>query len=98
MDTVDSLKNVMRSHIADHISGQRGSIHDEPYKQDLFRLLVRAYQELFIADLSGEHLRESLQDLADESDTARTIVDEFCAMWDEWTYALTHHHGILLKD
>jgi hypothetical protein len=77
-----------------HRSGARGSLHQDPYKQDFFALFAKAYNAgmmkrgseiILYADALKDIVVARAPDLVE--DPAWEILYRF---WSEWTYAWDH--------
>jgi hypothetical protein len=77
-----------------HLRSGFGSVHQDPYKNDIFKLFREAYNNGYCEQtsrplLTGDALRDTLQvrwDTANETqrhDLAQAVL----TMWDEWRYA-----------
>jgi hypothetical protein len=89
--TQDDIVSEIIALLRDHKEGFRGSMHQEPYTHDFFRVFAIAYNARFMSDRGPGNLRaDALNDLivAREPDlvdgepwnTLRTF-------WSDWTYA-----------
>jgi len=74
-----------------------GSIHQEPYKGDVFKLFAEAYNQGFIEDESL--VADALQNIViarwfshnENEDKNRTyFLDKLHTCWHEWQYAWNH--------
>jgi hypothetical protein len=86
---VDSVTELLRGHEKDARGfSMRGSIHQEPYKGDFFRIFADSFNQ------SGKHL--TADELADAvADREPELVadktwQEMYRFWSEWTYAWKH--------
>ena len=75
-----------------------GSIHQEPYKGDFFKLFIEAYRnnDFDISShprLTGDAIRDYFKDNFlgeenEENDRKLKLLMSILKMWDEWYYAL----------
>ena len=80
--------------LRDHKSNLRGSIHQDPYKHDFFRLFATAYNagmmrggsaDVLYADALTGMIVARAPELAEGSDW-----ESLYQFWSEWTYAWDH--------
>jgi hypothetical protein len=75
-----------------HNEGLRGTIHQEPYKGDFFKLFAAAFNSGFITDrsqpgyMSSDALASTLTNRAPEVATGKTY-QTLLSFWGEWDYA-----------
>lgn len=78
--------------LSQHIKGCRGSIHQEPYKGDFFRLFATAFNAGLIESpgqpghLSADALTDILSEKFPETVDNETF-HNLHTFWQEWTYA-----------
>ena len=88
-EIVDEIIKLLRN----HKTGTRGSIHQDPYKHDFFRLFATAYNagmmkrsdEVLYADALAGMIVARAPELA-KGDVWANLY----AFWSEWTYAWKH--------
>lgn len=82
-----------------HKSGLRGSIHQEPYKGDFFKLFAAAFNAGLITNpgqrnyLSADALTSVIVARAPELVDDATW-DNLLTFWQEWSYAWKHQNQI----
>ncbi len=88
-EIIDGVVDLLRL----HNDGLRGTIHQEPYKGDFFKLFAAAFNAGLIESpaakagyLSADALASALGDRAPEIPTNQTYYD-LLTFWKEWTYA-----------
>jgi hypothetical protein len=90
-EIVDTLGELLRQ----HKDGLRGSIHQEPYRGDLFKLFAEAFNQGLITTpsqpgyLSADALSDTLSERVPEILDSQPFRD-LHTMWGEWTYAWRH--------
>ena len=78
-----------------HKDGLRGSIHQDPYKSDLFRQFSIAFNEGYLAHsananfLSAEVLCEAIA-ARDPDLQEHDLLPNLRSFWNEWAYAWNH--------
>jgi hypothetical protein len=82
-----------------HLDG--ASVHQNPYKNEIFKLFREAYRRRYFESyssprLTGDALRETLQVRWDTGGTAKVLqrhhlMEAVLIMWDEWRYAWEHY-------
>jgi hypothetical protein len=93
--TRDEIVDGVGGFIRQHKDGLRGSIHQEPYKGDLFRFFADAFNQGLISGpsqpgyLSADALADTLGERVPEIVGSKPF-QELHAMWGEWTYAWRH--------
>jgi hypothetical protein len=80
-----------------HLRGEFGSVHQNPYKNDIFKLFREAYNSGYCEHtsrplLTGDGLRDALQVRwntggADKKTQRQKLANDVLTMWDEWRYA-----------
>jgi hypothetical protein len=80
-----------------HLRGEFGSVHQNPYKNDIFKLFREAYISGYCEHtsrplLTGDALRDALQVRwntggADKKTQRQKLANDVLTMWDEWRYA-----------
>jgi hypothetical protein len=99
--TKDEIILTMIQFLDQHYEGKlRGSMHQEPYKGDLFKLFVEAYNNGYIHDSSQPLTAGALPDTivpkwftSDEKANAKRteLLTTLSSFWSEWQYAWDHH-------
>jgi len=77
-----------------HLQGGFGSVHQDPYKNDIFKLFREAYRKRYFESfstprLTGDGLRDTLQvrwNTANETQR-KDLAEAVLTMWVEWRYA-----------
>ncbi len=90
----DVLKEVVEL-LEQHRRGSRGSMHQEPYKGDIFKVFARAYNGGLLVDEERRHLRGDAlyqaiierRPVADDDTKKQQLLEQLDTMWREWTYA-----------
>ena len=95
--TPDEIIKRIIDYLDGHLGGSRGSMHQEPYKGDFFKLFREAYDNGYFDEssrpgLRGDALREKIIERwftgGDATDEKRwELMNEFSVTWDEWRYA-----------
>ena len=98
--TRDEIVDQIGELIRQHKEGLRGSIHQEPYKGDLFRLFAEAFNAGLIIRSSQHLLADALADVL--SERYPKIVDsqpfqDLRTMWRDWAYACRHVDQLKLR-
>jgi hypothetical protein len=90
------LKKVI-AYLNHQLRGGLGSIHQEPYRMDLFKLFAEAYNQGLITNgaLVADRVRTSVMEQwfthNEEKDKERLYyLDKVHEAWDEWQYAWQH--------
>lgn len=90
-EIIDSILRLLRL----HKDGLRGSIHQDPYKSDLFQQFSIAFNEGYLAHsananfLSAEVLREAIA-ARDPDLLKHDLLPSLHSFWNEWAYAWNH--------
>jgi len=76
-----------------HFSGNRGSMGQDPYRSDFFKLLKEAHKNAYLeTDLTGDYLvdltiaRLSVDE--DKNPGYKTMLLVFAQQWNDWRYAV----------
>lgn len=97
--TKDEIVDEVISLLRDHKAGRRGSIHQDPYKHDFFRLFAEAYNAGMMKSGSPDFLRaDALTEMI--ATRAPELVEGevwqgLYGLWSAWTY--TWDHGSELR-
>ena len=97
--TKDEIVDEVISLLRDHKAGRRGSIHQDPYKHDFFRLFATAYNAGMMKSGSPDFLRaDALTEMI--ATRAPELVEGevwqgLYGLWSAWTY--TWDHGSELR-
>jgi hypothetical protein len=77
-----------------HLNSGFGSVHKDPYKNDIFELFQDAYRNDYFDSrshprLTGDALRDTLQARWNTANDPkrRDLAEAVLTMWDEWRYA-----------
>ena len=93
-ELVDQLITLLRQHKAE----QRGSIHQEPYKGDFFRLFAVAYNAGMMRSDAPKSARADALIVPFVSRAPELIEgpvwETFHQFWSDWTYAWDHANQI----
>ena len=87
-EIVEAIIGLLRQ----HSDGSRGTIHQEPYKGDFFRLFAAAFNAGLLEStaqreyLSADSLRDILAARSAEVVNSGTF-ENLHTFWQEWTYA-----------
>jgi hypothetical protein len=88
----NQIVNEIARLLREHIEGARGTIHQEPYKGDIFRLFAAAFNAGLIESpgrseyLSADALADILATQAPETVESESF-HSLHTFWHEWTYA-----------
>lgn len=87
----EAIVNDMVDLLRQHHTGQRGSIYQEPYKGDLFRLFADVFNEGpgQIGSLTADAVIATICERAPELAGSKEL-SSFYSMWREWLYAWHH--------
>lgn len=96
--TQEEIITRLIDHLDLYLTGGFGSVHQDPYKSDIFKLFREAYNNGYCEHpssplLTGDALRDTLQVLWDtggEETQRQKLANEVLTMWDEWRYAWDH--------
>ena len=96
--TQEEIITRLIDHLDLYFTGGFGSVHQDPYKSDIFKLFREAYNNGYCEHpsrplLTGDALRDTLQVLWDtggEETQRQKLANEVLTMWDEWRYAWDH--------
>lgn len=89
--TAEQILDAIEEYMDQHVLNVRGSIHQDPYKSDFFRLFAEAYNEGYMSLESqprltaaglGDALRLRIPDVLE-----LPLAQELLVFWHEWTYA-----------
>ncbi|MEE9131035.1 MAG: hypothetical protein V3T84_13535 [Phycisphaerales bacterium] len=94
----DEILDRLNEIIEGHAAGDRfyGYIGQDPYKSDIFRLFVSAFdQDLDIAkaDALCDHLAERFPAHYEQTKMKNDVLVTVVGWWGEWRYALTRYHA-----
>ncbi len=89
--TSDEILDAIEEYIDQHVLNMRGSIHQDPYKSDFFRLFAAAYNGGHMSfdsnpRLTSAGLRDALEPRIPEV-LALPLAQDLLVFWQEWTYA-----------
>lgn len=97
-EIISGIKTCLDEH---HGSVGRGSMHQEPYKGDLFRFFKNAYRNGLLdagaePSLTAERLAENLVErwyTGDERENEKKaeLIHQLHSFWAEWQYAWDHY-------
>lgn len=99
----DQIVQEIAGLLRQHMDGLRGTIHQEPYKGDFFRLFAAAFNAGLMESqgegnyLSADALRDVLAARAPETLECKEF-HELHTFWKEWTYAWKRRHGASAVD
>ena len=94
MMTADQILDAIDEYIDQHVLNMRGSIHQEPYKSDFFRIFAAAYNGGHMRldsnpRLTSGGLRDVLEPRIPEV-LALPLAQDLLVFWEEWMYAWDH--------
>ena len=90
----------IKTYLDQHLRNMRGSIYQEPYKGDFFRLFREAYRNGYCDVASPRPFTgDALSDIIEqrwqlgEQKQRYSLMEKLFDMWDEWRYAWDHYDG-----
>lgn len=91
MMSPSEILDAIEEYIDQHVLNMRGSIHQDPYKSDFFRLFAIAYNGGYMSfdsnpRLTSGGLRDALEPRIPDV-LALPLAQELLVFWHEWTYA-----------
>ncbi len=98
--TQEELIKALIALLDGHLTGLRGSVQQEPYKQDFFALFSQVHRIGYFEPPSSPLLTaDSLRDIlvnrwfADDGqdDEREELLNQLLSAWREWRYALEHY-------
>jgi hypothetical protein len=96
-EIVDPVIELLRQ----HNENLRGTIHQEPYKGDFFRLFADAFNSGMMSRyhdcLYADALRDAINERAPDMLDTKTW-HELYSMWSAWTYAWQHAEKLHRSD
>ncbi len=92
--TAEEIIDALEEYMDQHVLNYRGSIHQDPYKSDFFRLFAAAYNGGHLSvdsspRLTAGGLRDALEPRIPEL-LALPLAQELLVFWQEWSYAWDH--------
>ena len=94
------IMNQVYQFVRDRTVGIGGSIHQDVYKGELFKIFIKAFKDKLIENsqsysLTGDSIFEHVKSrfISDEingndRERALKVTENICSMWNEWRYAL----------
>ena len=91
---LDRLNRIIEGHAGEGIG--YGSISQDPYKSDIFRLFVLAFDhgmDIAQADALCDALAETYPVHYEQTKLKNDVLVTVASWWREWGYALTRHNA-----
>lgn len=99
--TQEEIVRELVNYLEQHLSGVRGSMDQEPYKGDFFRLFKEAFQQGYFDSGRPILTAGALIDIlatrwltGDSQDELKEeLIDSLYTKWAEWRYAWEHYES-----